>query len=401
MEALAHQDYPYGRLVSDLRPARQGQRPPLAQVLFVLQQFKLLAELDGRMGAAASAFPEARLPEWEAYVIPQQSGQFDLCVELAESAQGLSGYFEYKEALFGADRIARMQEHFVRLLKGLVDDPTAKIGWLPLLSETEQRQTVLAWGQSSALEEPEQALHRMVEAQVLRTPEAIAVEQDGQSLTYRELNARANRVAHYLRRRGVAPGVVVGLCLERSLNLIVGMLGILKSGGAYLPLDADYPTERLEYMLRDSQVRVLVTQQDQLVRLPATNPHTICLDSEWDQIARFPDSLIEGTDATDNLAYVIYTSGSTGHPKGVMIEHRSIANYVRAITETVGLTAQDRVLQFASLSFDTAAEEIFPCLAAGATLVLRTAVMVDAVSGFLGRCRDWKLTVLDLPTGSS
>ncbi len=398
LEALAHQDYPYGRLVSDLRPARQGQRPPLAQVLFVLQQFKLLAELDGRMSAAASAFPETRLPEWEAYVIPQQSGQFDLCVELAESTQGLSGYFEYKEALFGADRIARMQEHFVRLLRGLVDDPTAKIGWLPLLSETEQRQTVLAWGQSSALEEPERALHRMVEAQVLRTPEAIAVEQDGQSLTYRELNARANRVAHYLRRRGVAPGVVVGLCLERSLNLIVGMLGILKSGGAYLPLDADYPTERLEYMLRDSQVRVLVTQQDQLVRLPATNPHTICLDSEWDQIARFPDSLIEGTDVTDNLAYVIYTSGSTGHPKGVMIEHRSIANYVRAITQTVDLTAQDRVLQFASLSFDTAAEEIFPCLAAGATLVLRTAVMVDAVSGFLGRCRDWKLTVLDLPT---
>ena len=130
--------------------------------------------------------------------------------------------------------------------------------------------------------------------------------------------------------------MVVGLCLERSLNLIVGLLGILKSGGAYLPLDADYPTDRLEYMLRDSQVQVLVTQQDQLARLPATNPHTICLDSEWDQIARCSDSVIEGADALDNLAYVIYTSGSTGHPKGVMIEHRSIANYVRAITELIG-----------------------------------------------------------------
>ncbi len=398
LEALAHQDYPYARLVSDLRPARHGQRAPLAQVLFVLQQFKLLAELDGQMSASPSAFPESRLPEWEAYVIPQQSGQFDLCIELAESEQGLSGYFEYKEALFGADRIARMQEHFVRLLEGFVDNPTGKIGCLPILSESERRQTVFAWGQSSGAAATEQSLHRMVEAQVLRTPEAIALEQDGQSLTYRELDARANRVAHYLRRRGVAPGVVVGLCLERSLNLIVGMLGILKSGGAYLPLDADYPTERLEYMLRDSQVRVLVTQQDQLVRLPATNPHTICLDSEWDQIARFPDSTIEGTDAVENLAYVIYTSGSTGHPKGVMIEHRSIANYVQAITEIVGLTAQDRVLQCASLSFDTAAEEIFPCLATGGTLVLRTAVMVDAVSGFLDRCREWKLTILDLPT---
>ncbi|HNK78998.1 MAG TPA: amino acid adenylation domain-containing protein, partial [Nitrospira sp.] len=194
------------------------------------------------------------------------------------------------------------------------------------------------------------------------------------------------------------PGVVVGLCLERSLNMIVGLLGILKAGGAYLPLDADYPTERLEYMLRDSQVRVLVTQQDQLVRLPATNPHTICLDSEWAQIAKCPDSPIDVTDALDNLAYVIYTSGSTGHPKGVMIEHRSIANYVRAITKIVDLTGEDRVLQFASLSFDTAAEEIFPCLAAGATLVLRTATMVDSVSGFLDRCRDLNLTILDLPT---
>ena len=398
LEALAHQDYPYARLMSDLRPARHGQRAPLAQVLFVLQQFKLFAELDGQMSASPAAFPESRLPEWEAYVIPQQSGQFDLCIELAESKQGLRGYFEYKEALFAADRIARMQEHFVRLLEGLVKTPDEKIGWLPILSESERRQTVHAWGQSAGAVETEQSLHRLVEAQVLRTPEAIAVEQDGQSLTYRELDARANRLAHYLRRRGVVPGMVVGLCLERSLNLIVGMLGILKSGGAYLPLDADYPTERLEYMLRDSQVRVLVTQQDQLVRLPATNPHTICLDSEWDQIARCPDSTIEGTDAVENLAYVIYTSGSTGHPKGVMIEHRSIANYVRAITEIVGLTAQDRVLQFASLSFDTAAEEIFPCLTTGGTLVLRTAVMVDAVSGFLDRCREWKLTTLDLPT---
>ncbi|MGC3976297.1 MAG: AMP-binding protein [Nitrospira sp.] len=403
LDALAHQDYPYARLVADIRSARQGPRAPLAQVLFVLQPFKLLAELDLRMGASTDAASDVRFRGWDAYVIPQQSGQFDLCVELAESKAGLSGYVEYKEALFGKERIARLQEHFVRLLEELVRHPGDKIGSLPLMSEEETQQTVLAWGQPSATADDLLCLHRMIESQTMLTPEAVAVEQGEQSLTYRELDARANRLAHYLRRRGVEPGVVVGLCLERSLNMIVGLLGILKSGGAYLPLDADYPTERLEYMLRDSQVRVLVTQQDQLVRLPATNPHTICLDSEWDQIERFPDSPIKGTDALDNLAYVIYTSGSTGHPKGVMIEHRSIANYVQAITKIVGLTGQDRVLQFASLSFDTAAEEIFPCLAAGATLVLRTATMVDSVSGFLGRCRDLSVTILDLPrpTGMS
>ena len=398
LDALAHQDYPYARLVADLRSSRKGPPGPLAQVLFVLQQFKLLAALDRRMSAPATLSPEGGLPAWEAYVIPQQSGQFDLCIELAESEAGFSGYVEYKDALFGADRIARLQAHFVRVLEGLVGHPSDRIGSLPLMSEAETRQTVLAWGQSSGAGEPELCLHRLIEAQVRKTPGVVAVEQDGQSLTYRELDARANQVAHYLRRRGVGPGVVVGLCVERSPNLIVGMLGILKSGGAYLPLDADYPTARLEHMLRDSEVRVLVTQQNQLVRLPATNPHTICLDSEWDQIAKFPDSPIEGTDALDNLAYVIYTSGSTGHPKGVMIEHRSIANYVRAITKIVDLTGRDRVLQFASLSFDTAAEEIFPCLAAGATLVLRTATMVDSVSGFLDRCRDLNLTILDLPT---
>ena len=398
LEALDHQDYPYARLVSDLRPARDLQRAPLAKILFVLQKFKLLTELDARMGASAQTSAGEKPREWDAYVIPQQSGQFDLCIELAESDQGLSGYFEYKEQLFAPDRVARMQEHFVRVLEGLVSNPAVPIGELPLMSNAEHQETVFAWSRSQEPAKSGQCLHRLIEAQAQRTPDAIAVRQDGQTVTYHDLNERANRVAHYLCQRGVVPGVVVGLCLERSINLIVGMLGILKSGGAYLPLDIDYPADRLEYMLRDSQVQVLVIQQDQLGRMPATNLQTICLDSEWETIALSSDKVVEGTEAPDNLAYVIYTSGSTGHPKGVMIEHRSIANYVHAITDIVGLTARDRVLQFASLSFDTAAEEIFPCLATGGMLVLRTSTMVDSVSGFLNRCRDWHVTVLDLPT---
>lgn len=395
LEALAHQDYPYARLVSDLRRTGTLRRPALAQVLFVLQRFRLLAELD----AASACRNEEAGPSsmWEPYVIPQQSGQFDLCVELAEGDQGLCGYLEYKAQLFTAESIARIQGHYVRLLESLVAAPTVRIGELPLMAEAE-RQTILGWSRPAGQVPPDICLHRLIELQVQRTPDAIALRQNDQTCTYRDLDQQANRLAHYLRRRGVQPGVVVGLCVERSPNLIVGLLGILKAGGAYLPLDADYPTDRLEYMLKDSQVRVLVTQQDQLVKLPTINPHTICLDTEWSEIARCSDEPVEDRSGPDDLAYVIYTSGSTGRPKGVMIEHRSVVNYTQAILAATSLTARDRVLQFASVSFDTAVEEIFPCLIAGATLVLRTTGMVDSVSVFLECCRAWRITVLDLPT---
>ncbi|MBA5872906.1 MAG: AMP-binding protein, partial [Nitrospira sp. CR2.1] len=231
LDALTHQDYPYARLVSDVRPIHHGHRASLAQVLFVLQPFKLLAELDGQQQVLPRSASDVRQPAWASYVIPQQSGQFDLCIEMAESDEGLSGYFEYKDALLSPDRVARMQEHFVRLLEAIAGDPTRSIGSLPLMSEIERRETLSAWGQSSGGTEPDQCLHRLIERQVQRTPDAVAVEQDGLKVTYRDLELRANRLAHYLRRRGVEPGIVVGLCVERSINQIVGLLGILKSGG--------------------------------------------------------------------------------------------------------------------------------------------------------------------------
>ena len=217
-------------------------------------------------------------------------------------------------------------------------------------------------------------------------------------MTYHDLNERANRVAHYLRQRGVVPGVVVGLCLERSINLIVGMLGILKSGGAYLPLDIDYPADRLEYMLRDSQVQVLVTQQDQLGRMPATNLQTICLDSEWETIALSSDRVVEGTEAPGQFGlrdlYLWFHRSSQRGNDRAPVDCQLCSRHHRHRR----VDGADRVLQFASLSFDTAAEEIFPCLATGGMLVLRTSTMVDSVSGFLNRCREWHVTVLDLPT---
>lgn len=398
LEALDHQDYPFSRLATKVRSAQDRQQGTLSQVLFVLQRFKLLAELDEELGRGTVGAPVADVSRWDGYVLPQHSGQFDLCVELSEGSRGMHGYLEFKPRLFDADTMVRFQRHFVRALEGLVSSPGLAIGELSLMDEAEQRAVLEQWSGGRAPIGDAHCVQELIEAQARKTPDALAVQQGDRRLTYRELDARANQLAHYLRRRGVGPDVVVGLCLDRTPEMIVGLLGILKSGGAYLPLDADYPTERLEYMLADSLVRVIVTQQDQLGRLPVSNSHTICLDSEWGEIGRCPDSEAFTAASSGNLAYVIYTSGSTGHPKGVLIEQRSLANYVQAITAAVKLKTGDQVLQFASLSFDQAAEEIFPCLAAGGTLVLRHATMVDSVSEFLESCARSKVTVLDLPT---
>ncbi|WP_146131565.1 amino acid adenylation domain-containing protein [Merismopedia glauca] len=238
-------------------------------------------------------------------------------------------------------------------------------------------------------------VHRWFEAQVVQTPNAIALIFGNQQFTYQQLNQRVNCLAHYLRRLGVQPETLVGLCLERSLDMMVGLLAILKAGGAYVPLDPSYPQERIALMLEDAQVSILLTQQCHSLDCEAK---VVCLDTDWFQISQEssenPDNIVE----LHHLAYVIYTSGSTGKPKGVMIEHRSLMNFVRGGSEAYGIVAGDRVLQFASISFDTAIEEIFLTLVKGATLVLRTPEMLRSIRFFLQTCADLNLTVLDLPT---
>jgi aspartate racemase len=240
-------------------------------------------------------------------------------------------------------------------------------------------------------------VHQLFEAQAARTPNAIGVVSEDGQLSYRELNARANQLAHHLRSLGVSRETLVGISIRRSPDMIVGVLAILKAGGAYVPLDPSYPKERLASMLDDSGARLVLSQQALIEQLP-TEAAVICLDSEWETISgnRTENPVCQAKPET--LAYVIYTSGSTGRPKGVLIEHRSLANYIETAAAEFALGAEDRVLQFASISFDTSAEEIFACLARGATLVLRTDSMLDSISTFLQQCRDRRITVLDLPT---
>jgi amino acid adenylation domain-containing protein len=243
----------------------------------------------------------------------------------------------------------------------------------------------------------------LFEAQAARTPDAVAVVSGDRHLTYQELNRRANQLAHHLQKLGVGPEVLVGVCVERTLEMVVGLLGILKAGGAYVPLDPLYPQERLTFMLQDTAqtelgaAPVLLTQSHLVERLEHDR-HIVCLDTHWKDIEREPATNLATQVTPGNLAYVIYTSGSTGKPKGVTIQHQSLVGYTNTARVEYAITSDDRVLQFSSISFDASAEEIYASLASGAALVLRTDAMLGTVATFLQTCREWGITMLDLPT---
>lgn len=264
----------------------------------------------------------------------------------------------------------------------------------------ESQQIGMDWSTSQGDVLEDRCIHQLFDAQVERSPDVQAVVYQDTCLTYDELNRLANQLAHHLQRLGVGPETLVGLCVERSPEMIIGVLGILKAGGAYVPLDPTYPAERLSFMLSDARVPVLLTQERLRGKIPlATHEmETVYLDRDRNTIGLERDDNPPSNTVAENAAYVIYTSGSTGTPKGVVIQHRSLVNYTKVAAEEYVLKPDDRVLQFAPLSFDTSAEEIFPCLTSGATLVLRTNMMLDSISFFLQKCQDWAITVLDLPT---
>ncbi|MDB9423884.1 amino acid adenylation domain-containing protein, partial [Microcystis aeruginosa CS-564/01] len=272
--------------------------------------------------------------------------------------------------LFNGSTIERMNGHFVTLLEDIVANPTESVLRLSLLTEEEKLQLLIK-NQGVQVDYPqEQCIYQLFEAQVERTPDAIAVVFEEQSLTYTELNHRANQLAHYLQSLGVGPEVLVGISLERSFEMIVGLLGILKAGGAYVPLDPDYPTERLQLMLEDSQVPFLITHSSLLAKLPPSQANVICLDEIEEQISQYPPDNLQCELTPSNLANVIYTSGSTGKPKGVMVENRGIVNLALAWSDIFQIQNHSRVLQFGSLSFDLSIGEIATALAAGASLYL-------------------------------
>ncbi len=304
----------------------------------------------------------------------------------------------YHRSRFEDDVIRRMLSHLKMIFQSFVSNHEQPIAGIELLTESERHTLLVEWNSNAAPLPEDRSVQWHFEKQVERTPEAVAVVHEAQQLTYGELNARINQLAQFLRATGVGRESLVGVCLERSIDMIVAVLAVLKAGGAYVPLDPAYPRDRLVFMLEDSGVAVLVTRESLRQSLSGYAGKVVSVDHDASLIAsRSKDNLVESA-RLENLAYVIYTSGSTGKPKGVMIEHKSLVNFALAAAEEYEIGASDRVLQFASLCFDTSTEEIFSALTRGATLVLRTDAMLSSAEQFLRSCGELGITVLDLPT---
>ncbi|WP_158621682.1 non-ribosomal peptide synthetase [Corallococcus aberystwythensis] len=384
LEAYAHQDVPFEKLVDALKPERQLSVNPLFQVALTLQNAPL---------------PPLQLPGLvlDAQPVDNRTSKTDLSLIAMEVPQGMRLTAEYNTDLFDPGSIQRLLAHLRTLLEGAVADPARRVSELPLMDAAEAMRVQREWAGNAAPFPEDRCLHTLFEAQAQRTPDAVAVQFQGRTLTYAQLDARANQLAHALRRRGVGPEARVALSVERSLEVAVGLLGILKAGGAWVPVDPMLPRERLAFMLEDSGATVLVTQAPLLERFPeGPRARALCLDVERERLAGesvlAPDSGV----GPRNLAYVLYTSGSTGTPKGTAIEHRGVCNLVAHEATAYGIGPGSRVLQFASLSFDLSVEEIFTTLCSGATLVL--APLEDLMPGEPLRklVRDEALTVISL-----
>jgi len=383
--AYSNQDVPFEKLVDELQIERSLSHTPLFQVLLVVQNVE-----QGRL----------ELPGLTLNGVQAAGGtaKFDLTLHVVEDVDHMSATFEYKTDLFEAATIKRMGRHFERLLEGIVADPQQRLSELPLLDETEYQQALVDWNDTAEpIEQSQLCVHEAFEAQVERTPDACALVFKDQRLTYSELNCRANQLAHHLRSLGVGPEILVGICVERSIEMVMAILGTLKAGGAYVPLDINYPPERLAYMLADAKVRLLLTQQSLLEKLTVTDVQTVCLDAEWEQIEQRSTENLQVKVALQNAAYVIYTSGSTGKPKGVVVQHVGIRNLVHAQVKAFNVQQDSRVLQFASLSFDASASEMFITLLSGATLGLAEREALLPGPNLLELMREQKTTIVTLP----
>jgi amino acid adenylation domain-containing protein len=356
LEALAHQDIPFEKLVEELQPERDRTRNPLFEVMFQLD-----TPLPGWEFSGVQAEP---------YKFVAGQTRFDMTLWFADGADGqLVALLEYKAELFEDVTRTRLLEQLQRLLEAVIHNPEQRLSTIALLSPAEQQQLLSEWNDTDIQHPNDLPLPHMFEAQVKRSPDAIAVTFEDQQLTYSELDQRANQLAHHLRRIGAGEQSLVGICVERSLEMLVGLFGILKAGAAYLPLDPGFPKERLEFVLADAKVAILLTQKSLVSELSSSVIQLVALDSDWSAIAResreFPANV-----SIENPCYVIYTSGSTGKPKGVQIGHRALTNLLSSVRSEPGIEPQDVLLSVTTLIFDIAALELYLPLIAGAKLVI-------------------------------
>jgi amino acid adenylation domain-containing protein len=389
--AYDHQDLPFERLVEALQPERNLSHAPLFQVMLVLQNAP----------QPPLELPGLTLSQME---IERGTAKFDLTLSVEETGQGLTGKLEYNTDLFEPTIIARMVGHFQTLLAGIVAGPEQYLSELPLLTAAERQRLLVEWNSTKANYPQDQCIHHLFEAQVERTPEAVAVvfptnsgPGEGQQLTYRELNNRANQLAHYLRTLGVGPEIPVGLCVERSLEMIIGLLGILKAGGAYVPLDPTYPQERLAWILEDTHAPLLLTQERLVKQLPRRSARVVCLDANWEVISCESEENPVSNTSPENMVYVIYTSGSTGRPKGVVIQHRSVLNLWTGLNQTIYAQRdkpQLRISLNGPLAFDTSVKQWLQLLNGDTLYIVPSDIRFDG-GDLLAYLQRHKLDVFD------
>jgi amino acid adenylation domain-containing protein len=380
--AREHQDVPFDRLIAELTVPRSLNKHPIYNTMFNVIRLA----------------PPSDPPTWSGDHFDTGTARVDLYLELFQGPSRLAGTIEYKQELYCPETIERMVGHFQMLLEGIVRDPEQRLSELPLLTPPEERQ-LSVWQGPVAPPLPDSeipSLEQLFEAQAARSPEAIAVAHGGQQLTYEELNARVNQLAHYLRSQGVGPDTLVGLCMERSFDAVVGVLGVLKAGGAYVPLDPAYPSERLRFILEDADIKLLLTNKKHAGTVEQHRGPTVLLDEDWASIGQYGTDNPASLAAAGHLAYVIYTSGSTGRPKGVLVERKGLYHLAKAQERMFGLGVGSRVLHFFSLNFDGSVWDFTITWPVGGTLVLadQAAMLPGSNLAALLRAKDIHVVML-------
>ncbi|HEX7859903.1 MAG TPA: amino acid adenylation domain-containing protein [Verrucomicrobiae bacterium] len=382
--AYANQDMPFDKLVEELHPQRSSTHMPFVQVVFSLNNEFVEEQI----------FPGVHSDEIE---VDTLTSKFDLTVIAKDTPHGLNTVIEYNTDLFDEERISRLLGHFEQLLESILANPDESISRLEMLPSAERYQLLTEWNNTTR-EYPRNApVHEIFEQQVARSPNSLALQFENRSITYAELNTRANQIAHYLRANGIVEGGQVGVYMERSIDMVAAFLGILKAGAAYVPLDVSYPKERLEFMVLDTKMPVILTQGLLRSNLPASAAKVIALDAEMDVLQQQPMDSPPAEVDSESLAYVIYTSGSTGKPKGVPVPHRGITRLVLN-TDYVSLTPTDRIAQASNASFDAATFEIWGALLNGGCAIGIQKEVALSPSDFVEALRKERITTLFLTT---
>ncbi|MDT5268370.1 MAG: hypothetical protein QOH49_556 [Acidobacteriota bacterium] len=383
--AFAHGEFPFGRLMQEIRPRHDASRNPLFQVAYIYLDFETPGEID-KTGFTASPVL------WD-----NGSSRFEMTLALTDFTEGLEVTIEYNTDLFDDATIGRVLGHFSTLVEAVVTDPDQRVTRLPLLAAAERHEALVEWNDAATPFPRDKSIQQLFEEQAERTPDNVALNFGGERLTYRELNRRANRLAHHLRLLGVGAEVPVGFMLERSAGMVVTLLAILKAGGAYVPLDSSYPLERLDFMLQDARLSVLVTEEPLLDALPAFFGQVVCLDADADVIDAASEENLASIVSGDNLAYIIYTSGSTGVPKGISITHRAVVRLVRE-TNYVRVEPSDRIAHASSATFDAATFELWGALLNGAQVVGINREVALSPAALAAQIRDDEISILFLTT---